>query len=153
MKKKLVALTVLLLAVDLVSKWYVMEHLEVGQMIQMIPDFFWITYVKNTGAAWSILEGARGFFIVLSAGVAGVLVYYFNKEQRGLVLSGIALMLTGTLGNLIDRVVYGFVRDMFAFNIFGYDFPVFNVADSCLVIGVMLLALDVLILENRGKHD
>lgn len=150
MKRKMIVCGVGLLALDLVTKYLTSAHLALGQRIAVIPDFFAITYVRNTGAAWSILEGNRWFFVVIAIAVSVYLMVLIRREKKGILLIGMVLMLTGTIGNLYDRAMLGYVRDMFAFNIFGYPFPVFNVADSCLVIGVGFIFLDIMI---TGKKE
>lgn len=149
MKKRILILMLVILILDLLSKWWISSNLELGESITVIPGFFWLTYARNTGAAWSIFEGARLFFIVIGVAVALILTYYFYKEKEAVLSLGAGLMLVGTLGNLIDRIRLGYVRDMFAFNLLGYPFPVFNIADTALVIGVAVIALDVLVLEKR----
>ena len=112
--------------------------------MEVIPGFFHITYVKNTGAAWSILSGQRVFLTLLSAvAVVGMCWYLHTHHRKNVALTNYALvlMIAGALGNLIDRLMLGYVRDFLNFYIFGYDFPVFNVADICLSIGVVLLIL------------
>lgn len=155
MKKKLMITASVIVLIDLVTKTWVQNTMALYESIPVIPGFFSITYLKNTGAAWSILDGQRWFFILLASIVCVVLVRLFMKEKDDvLVQAGLALMFAGTFGNLFDRVVHGYVRDMLAFIIFNYDFPVFNVADVSLVIGVGLIGLAVLLEERKHKaHD
>lgn len=151
MKKKNVLLILLVLAADLVSKYLAQVHLANTSALTVIPNFFELTYVMNTGAAWSILEGQRLFFIVLSSIVSVVLIYLIFKEKEKLMSLALSLMLAGTLGNFYDRIFFGFVRDMLSFNFFGYQYPVFNIADSALVIGVTLIIIDMVLKERRGS--
>lgn len=152
MKKKYIVLILAVLGIDLFTKSLAQTHLANTAALTIIPNFFELTYVVNTGAAWSILEGQRTFFIVLSSIVALGLVYFLTKEKENLLLSALSLMLAGTLGNLYDRIAFGFVRDMLSFNLFGYRYPVFNIADSALVIGVFLIILDMFIKERRVSN-
>ena len=140
--------------IDLMSKFSVEAFLELGESITIIPNFFAITYVRNTGAAFSILEGKMIFFYVITViAVVGMLHYLSKtpKEQIWMRLS-LILMLGGAIGNFIDRVMYQYVRDFLDFTIFGYDFAVFNLADSFLCIGVALLLVDAYLEEKRGKN-
>ena len=140
--------------IDLMSKFSVEAFLELGESITIIPNFFAITYVRNTGAAFSILEGKMIFFYVITViAVVGMLRYLSKtpKEQIWMRLS-LILMLGGAIGNFIDRVMYQYVRDFLDFTIFGYDFAVFNLADSFLCIGVALLLVDAYLEEKRGKN-
>lgn len=153
MKKKNVIIILLVLALDLVSKYLAQTYLANAAALSIIPNFFELTYVINTGAAWSILEGQRTFFIVLSSAVSIGLIYYLIKEKEPLMSLAVSLMLAGTVGNLYDRLFFGFVRDMLSFNFFGYQYPVFNIADSALVIGVILIIVDTVIKERRGSNN
>ena len=152
MKKKMIPLAILIVTLDLFTKTIVQNTMALYDSIVLIPGFFSITYLTNTGAALSILDGQRSFFVALAIVALIVLVVMFNKEKENpWVISGLALMMAGTFGNLYDRIIHGFVRDMLSFNIFGYHFPVFNFADVSLVIGVGLIAIAVLIDERKGK--
>lgn len=154
MKKKLVIVGALVVLLDLITKTWVQQSLGLYESIPIIPGFFSITYLTNTGAAWSILDGQRWFFIVLASGVTFVLSHMFIKEKEDRYIQiGLALMIAGTFGNLFDRIVHGYVRDMLSFVIFGYDFPVFNVADISLVIGVGFICLAVLLEEIRERKQ
>lgn len=124
--------------------------------VEVIPGFFYITYVKNTGAAWSMLSGQRVFLSLISAAaVIGMLYALHQQYKKGQKLTciALALMIAGAIGNLIDRLALGYVRDFLNFYIFGYDFPVFNVADICLTIGVGLLILAALIEPDNNGSD
>ncbi|AYV34390.1 signal peptidase II [Erysipelothrix rhusiopathiae] len=150
MKKRLGLLSVVIIAVDLLSKAWIDKTIPLWESLHVIPGFFSLRYVRNTGAAWSMFDGQKWLFIVLATAVCIVLAYYYVKEDKPVILTAIALMFAGAFGNLFDRAIYGYVRDMFAFNIFGYQFPVFNVADMSLVVGVFILAI-VLYLDERGQ--
>ncbi|AMC93871.1 hypothetical protein AOC36_07705 [Erysipelothrix larvae] len=150
--KKLIlcVISVGLLVLDLWSKAVVQTSVGVNERIQVIPNFFYITYLKNTGSAWSLFEGLGPIVIVVSIVVACVIAYYFVKQTNMVLLTGLALAFAGNLGNLYDRVVFNFVRDMFSFNLFGYWFPVFNVADACMVIGVALVFIYTYLEDKKG---
>jgi len=124
--------------------------------VEVIPGFFYITYVKNAGAAWSMLSGQRVFLSLISAaaviGMLWVLQRTVAKKQK-LNSLALSLMIAGALGNLIDRLMLGSVRDFLNFYIFGYDFPVFNVADICLTIGVGLLILATILEPDSPKAE
>lgn len=151
MKKILLLITALIVALDLWFKSFIENMIPLGKSITMIPDFFDLMNVRNTGAAWSMLSGARVLFLVLTPIVCAGLIYYFIKKEDVYQLTAISLILAGALGNYYDRVVFGYVRDMFAFNIFGYNFPVFNIADSAVSIGVGILIV-LVILEEMGLY-
>lgn len=151
MKKRHILLLILVLGIDQITKFVVDSSMTLGQQIQLIPGFFNFTYVHNTGAAWSMLEGKMWFFYIITiiALIAMVLFYRNGEEQDKVVQAALVLMMAGTLGNFIDRLLYQHVRDFIDFIIFGYDFPIFNVADMALCIGVFLIIGDVF-LESSG---
>lgn len=138
--KELIGL-VALVVIDLLTKSYFTTILKVGESIKVIESFFYITYVQNKGAAWGILVGETIFFYLVTILAIGVIGYWYikSKPSQKLYRFSLILILAGTLGNFIDRVIFKYVRDFLDFYIFGYDFPVFNVADMCLSIGVALI--------------
>lgn len=109
--------------------------------VSVIDNFFNITVAHNTGAAWSILSGYRIFLICLSIFELFIVYNVFIKGQKLNKRDNIVLgiLIGGILGNLIDRIIYGYVIDFLDFKIFGYNFPIFNLADSMIVISVILL--------------
>ena len=136
-------LTIIFLIIDIISKLVVSSLMNVYDSIVIIKNFFCITYVRNTGAAWSIFEGRVLGIIVVSLIIISFIVYYISKQKVKSKLEkiGYSLILGGSLGNLLDRVIYGYVIDFLDFNIFGYDYPIFNLADSFIFVGVMLLII------------
>ena len=143
MKKSEIGLLIGVLALDMATKFGVQSSLALGESIPVIPGFFSITYAQNTGAAWSIMEGRTVFFCVVSVvALIGFSIFLARADKKD-TLSRYAtvLILAGAAGNLIDRLMFQYVRDFLDFCLFGYDFPIFNVADSALVIGVGLLIL------------
>lgn len=143
--KKIITFSSIFLVIDIVVKLIVKTNMELYQNIKIFNNFFYITYVKNTGAAWSILSGKQLLLIIFSMIVIiGLLIYlYRKKDYNKLETIAYGLVLSGTIGNLIDRVIYGYVIDYLNFYIFNYNFPVFNIADACIVIGIMLLFIDM----------
>ena len=154
MKQKLRYITLILFILGLDASTKTAAELLIGyrNSITVMDQFFWLTVLHNTGAAWSFLEGQRWFFLLVSLGAVGVMVWYLAKTElnQTLLLWALSFLIAGTLGNFMDRLLLGYVRDFLSFNTFGYLFPVFNVADISLNIGVGLLLLDAL-LEGR-KH-
>ena len=143
MKKGELVLFGLIVLLDQLTKSWIESAFELYESLEIIPHFFSLTYARNTGAAWSILEGQMGFFIVLTAVVLIGLVWIMKKTPKESTWTRIAftLIMAGAVGNFIDRIMFNYVRDFLDFLIFGYDFPIFNVADISLCIGVGLLAL------------
>lgn len=136
--------------VDLLTKYVIQNHISL-QNVEIIKGFFSLTYAENTGMAWSLLSGKQAFLSVVSAIAIGVMIYYVvAKNVDKFTKIALALMIGGAAGNLFDRLFLGYVRDFLDFIIFGYDFPIFNVADSALTIGVILLIIASFI-EDKGE--
>ena len=136
-------LTVVFLIIDIISKIVVSKLMNVYDSIILIKDFFYITYVRNTGAAWSIFEGRVLWLIIISLMIITFIIYYVFKNipKNKVEFVGYSLVLGGAFGNLLDRIIYGYVVDFLDFYIFGYDYPIFNLADSFIFIGVILVII------------
>lgn len=143
MKKRELLLLFLIIVLDLGSKQYFAQNFVLGQSLVIIPHFFHLTYLHNTGAAWGMFPQLTSLFYVVSLIGSVVFIFWLIKipAQKKYYRLMITLMLAGTLGNLYDRLILHYVRDFLDFYIFGYDFPVFNVADSALTLGVIGLFL------------
>lgn len=139
----MIILVIISFLIDLISKIIVSNLLDVNEVIVVIRNFFNITYVRNTGAAWSVFAGETLGLIVISLIIIVLMIYYIskNKFKSKLELFGYSLILGGAIGNLYDRIVYGYVIDFLDFYIFGYDYPIFNLADSFIFIGVILVII------------
>ncbi|MFS0861415.1 signal peptidase II [Fredinandcohnia sp. 179-A 10B2 NHS] len=146
----LLALFVVIL--DQLTKWVIVKYMEIGDRISVIENFIYITSHRNKGAAWGILQGQMWFFYIVTAIVLVMLVIYIQKLKPNQKLFGIALafMLGGAIGNFIDRIFRKEVVDFIDTYIFTYDFPIFNIADSALVIGVGFILILTLF---EGKLD
>lgn len=146
----IILISIILLCIDQISKLLVVNILTKTESITIIKNFFYLTYINNDGAAFSILVGKRIFLILVAILVIILLLYYIKKNniQNKLEIISLSLILGGSLGNLIDRVVRGYVIDFLDFKIFNYNFPIFNLADTFIVIGVFLLLLKELRKEN-----
>lgn len=139
--------------IDLYSKMWA-ASLGLFHDITVIEGFFHITYVQNTGMAWSLLSGQQGVLALVAAVAIGLMSWYlFVKKPDILTGVSLALMIGGAAGNLMDRLFLNYVRDFLNFYIFGYDFPVFNVADMALCIGVFLLLIATWKEEKNGKTN
>ncbi|AIQ31674.1 lipoprotein signal peptidase [Paenibacillus sp. LMG 31459] len=148
----LIALIVFL--IDQGTKYLIATRLEIAEQIPVIKDFFIITSHRNRGAAFGILEGQQWFFIVITVIVVAGIVWYLNKARktRKLLPTALSLVLGGAVGNFLDRILNGEVVDFLMFNFGSYTFPIFNVADSCIVVGVALIILDTL-LDVKGEQE
>lgn len=128
--------------------------MELGESITIIENFLYITSHRNRGAAWGILQGQMWFFYIITTVVIIGIIYYMAKYAKGKALLGISLglMLGGAIGNFIDRLLRKEVVDFVDTYIFSYDFPIFNVADSALVVGVALLMIQMFREEREAKE-
>ena len=135
----LILLSIIIL--DQLTKYFVFH--QVKDNVTIIDNFFYISKIKNPGAAWGVFSGQMWLFYIVSAIALYFLIKIYIDSQNKLKYFqlGIVLMISGTIGNLIDRVLFGYVRDFLNFFIFTYDYPVFNVADMSLVIGVGLVII------------
>ena len=142
--KKVYIFALISLIIDQIVKILVSNYLILGQTIKIINNFFYLTYVQNKGAAFSILIGYRYILIIITF----ILLYYLykcikkQKSLNKLEIISYGLLLGGIIGNLIDRIIYGYVIDYFDFMIFNYNFPIFNLADSFIVIGCIILVIN-----------
>lgn len=132
---------ILLVALDQIVKYIVRTGLDLYEKVQFIPGFIGFTYIRNNGAAFSMLTGARWFFVVLTVVVvAGMLwVLYARKVTHPLGRWTLVLVIAGAVGNLIDRAIFGYVVDMIETQFM--NFPVFNVADIFITVGGILLCI------------
>lgn len=148
---------VALIALDQWTKWFFYSHQVLFENYEIIKDFFYLSYLENRGAAFGMLQNFRWAFIILTIAAVGVMIWYFLKNRHGLLRGALCLLIAGALGNFIDRLLRGFVVDFLHFYPFGYDFPVFNVADICVTVGVALLVIYLLFIykepEKKNPKD
>lgn len=151
-------LTLVCLLVDQITKHWVAGSFDLYESINVLP-FFNLTYVHNPGAAFSFLADQGGwqrwFFTAIATVASIIFIVWMCKTPKQQTLLGLALalMLSGALGNLIDRALFGYVIDFLDFHWAGYHFPAFNIADSMIFIGAALMILDSFREEARkGKE-
>lgn len=144
-----------IIGADQLTKWLVIDRMEIGQSIEIIEGFLYLTSHRNAGAAFGILQGQMWLFYIATVVVVGVIIYMIQAKLDGSRWYGIALglILGGAIGNFIDRVYAGAVVDFIDVYIFTYNFPIFNVADSALVTGVIMVILHVFIEEKRQETN
>ncbi len=142
MKKKIFIFSLIIIIIDFIIKLFALNNIT---NICVIPNFFYLTLAKNTGAAFSLLENQTIFFILIGVLVIFYIFNYLIKDKMSTLEKILYIFLTGgIIGNLIDRIIYGYVVDYLRFIIFGYNFPIFNLADICITIGVILLIINML---------
>lgn len=150
----IIAIVAITLLLDQVTKYIIASQMTIGQSIPIIDNFLYITSHRNAGAAWGIFQGKMMFFYLITLAVIVVVMIWISRlniKKDKLLMIALALILGGALGNFIDRVLYQHVIDFIDTYIFGYDFPIFNIADSALCIGVALMALDAILDIKRQK--
>ena len=154
MNRKILTIAIIALAIDQITKVASSILLEFNKPIQVIKDFFYLTLCHNEGAAWGIFSNTK-IIILIGTIIALITIYHFiycfKQNKRNTLAFG--LLLGGLSGNLIDRLLFGHVRDFLDFYIFGYDYPVFNIADICIVFGVILLIIAVLKGEDTNEDS
>ena len=155
MKKRIYVLSIILFIVDLFIKLLVRNTMTLNESVNVIPNFFSITYVINDGAAFSILSGKQLFLIILSIIVLIYIIKLLNKDKLNFYKEiYYSLLVGGIFGNLYDRIIYRGVIDYFDFKIFSYDAPIFNLADSFIVIAVFFIIIESIrkeLHENRSN--
>ena len=135
------AVIILLFLADQASKWAVVHQIGFQEAVQVIPGFFTLTHVYNTGAAFSMMHDSNRFFTFLSVTVFGVLVAVRQHFPGLLMQWGWILILSGILGNVTDRILRGHVVDFLDFQFGSYHWPAFNVADSCICVAAGLFLI------------
>lgn len=142
-------LAILILILDQGTKIWAARALS-AQPIVLIPGALELTYLENRGAVWGLMQGWRIVFLLATGLFLGVLVWFYAKKRKDMTaLSKIilSLLFSGAVGNLIDRIAFGYVRDMIYFRLI--NFPVFNVADSAITIAAALLVIETFFVKGR----
>ena len=153
MRTKSLIIALFILIIDQIVKISVDAFLHVSELVTVIPNFFYFTKVYNDGAAWSIFDGSVTFLIIIAIVALIFLISYqklFQKNFRN--VAAFALIYGGLFGNLVDRIIYGYVIDYIKILIGSYNFPVFNLADMAIVSGFILLIYAVVRGEDKNEN-
>ena len=139
----IIIVSVISLILDIGSKYYISKNFIVYESKTIIKNFLDITYVKNTGAAFSILEDNTWMITIISLMIIMGVIYYIykNKPSNNIENIGYGMVIGGALGNFIDRIIYGYVIDFIDINLFGWNYPVFNIADILIVVSVIIMVI------------
>lgn len=142
----IIVFTILL---DQLTKYLAINYIQPIESVTVLENVFSITFVKNTGAAFGILQNYRWLFIILTIIISIAIIFYLFFYSRNNIILKICLsmILGGAIGNLIDRIRFGYVVDMFHFTLI--DYPVFNIADTAVVLGTILLTYYLLFLSDK----
>lgn len=154
-QKKIGFIALFVIIIDQITKLLIKNYIDLNSSVILIKNFFNLTYVRNIGAAWSILSGSR-FLLILIALIVLLCIYFFlikGEKLKKLEIVYYGMLIGGIIGNLIDRIIFGYVIDYLDFYIFEYNFPVFNLADSFIVISVILMIIDIVFSIKRGDMD
>lgn len=152
-KSIIVWITMFLVLIDQISKFICIHGLKPLHSIEVIENFFYLTFVENRGAAFGMLQGGRIFFVTTAVFAVFASIYYYNKIPKNKLLplarASLILICAGAIGNMIDRVFKGYVVDMLHFIFFGNDFAVFNIADIYVCVGTFILMITILFTKDE----
>ena len=150
MNKKTYVIAIFILLFDQISKSLIEIYFKLNESFVIVKDFFNITVAHNTGGAWSILNNHSYLFIIFSV-IALIVLIRFMFQFKNNLRNNIAFACTvaGIMSNLADRLFLGYVRDFLDFKVLGYDYPIFNIADIAIVVGVLLLIVAIFKGEDK----
>lgn len=154
MKKRMILITLFLLSVDLITKIIVDYTFELMESKVIISNFFFLTKIYNYGASWNILSGHNIFLIIMTLIILYLLICYQRKfviNMRNTI--AFSSLYSGIIGNLINRICYGYVIDFLDFKIFSYDYPVFNFADIFIFVGIVLIIWAIYKKEDESEFS
>ncbi|MFC4409282.1 signal peptidase II [Chungangia koreensis] len=145
----------IIVILDQWTKWLVVQQMEIGERVSIVEPYIALLSHRNKGAAWGMLEGQMWLFYIVTAAVVVGILYYFHTHGKDQPLLKVSLMvlLGGAVGNFIDRLLRGEVVDFvdILIPVVNYDFPIFNVADAALTIGVIMMIIYILFEEKLQK--
>ena len=152
-KTKIYWLILLFFAIDLISKQIIVRVIDLHETVRIIPKFFYLTYVQNEGAAFSIFQNQQVLILLVTVFALFFINNYLkNNNVNKLEMFSYSMVTGGILGNLFDRLCFGYVIDFFDFRFWSYQYPIFNIADIFIVVGVILLMIYSFI-EWRREHE
>lgn len=153
--KKVLLISAVFLFIDQLVKGLLTISLDYGQTVEIIKNFFSITLIQNTGAAFSILSQNTILLIVLTIIVLNAIYFIVIKDQKLDKFENITygILIGGILGNFVDRIFNGYVIDYMHFHFLGYNFPIFNFADMCIVISVILIIIQMFRRKNGVQSN
>lgn len=154
-REQVYSVACVLLMFDQLIKLLVRSRMSLMEEIEVIPNFFSIYYIENSGGAFSLFSGATIVLIVLSVLVLAFIHYYVVTDEKMTKWRtfGLGIVIGGIVGNLIDRILYGVVIDYLSFDFFGYGFPVFNLADIGITVGFLILVVNILRRDSNEFLD
>lgn len=145
-------LSITIISADQITKFIIMNKMQIGDSIEIIEGFLYIAYTKNTGAAWGIFHEHTEYLAIFSVVATLALIYMLIHMKRKFGAFSLAMLIGGAVGNAIDRIKLGWVVDFIDTYIFGYDFPTYNVADAAITVGVILLLIYMLFIHREMQQ-
>lgn len=142
---------ILMVLADQLTKWLITIYIPYGTARPIIPDFFYISHVLNTGAAWGVMSDRTALLSVITIVACLLLLYLLVVSVNPWLTASLVMVVSGAVGNLIDRVFRGEVVDFLSFHFGSYDFPSFNVADVCITCGCILLMIVVVFVAKDSN--
>ena len=154
MKKKIILLSIAFVFLDQLSKFLLDKFLVLGKSYTIFDRFLYITKAYNDGVSFSMLSGHKFLIILISIGIMAFLLFYMRKfKQNKRNIIAFSLVFGGLIGNLIDRIIHGYVIDFIDFYIMNYNYPIFNLADSFICIGILMLLYAVVKGEDNENNS
>ena len=154
MQKKIIIYSIIFFILDFISKVIVNNFVSLTESITVINNIFYLTNVHNLGAAWSLFSGQRILLIVVGIAALFFIFRWINDfKNNNKNIWAFSLLISGLLGNLFDRIIYGYVRDFLDFRFGSYNYPVFNLADTFIFCGVIVLILAIIKGEENGSKS
>lgn len=154
MKKKIFLLSIAFVFLDQLSKFLLDKFLVLGKSYTIFDRFLYITKAYNDGISFSMLSGHKFLIILISIGIMAFLLFYMRKfKQNKRNIIAFSLVFGGLIGNLIDRIIHGYVIDFIDFYIMNYNYPIFNLADSFICIGILMLLYAVVKGEDNENNS
>lgn len=150
------AIAAFVFLLDYITKKLIEINLELYEQIEIIGNFFLLTSIRNRGAAFGILQEQRWFFLLVTVIVVAGIAWYFQRSYKSgskLLMIGLSMILGGAVGNFLDRALYEEVVDFLQFNFGSYTFPIFNLADTGICVGVAFVILDSLLTMKQENKD
>lgn len=143
----LISFFIFCLALDQITKFYIEAHMVIGEQISIIPHYFYLTYIKNPGAAFGLLANFQILFIIIAILILSLYIFYIKKilKYKMIYRLGITMVVAGAIGNMIDRVRINYVIDFFDLKVW----PIFNVADIFICIGSVIVIYYILMGEGE----
>lgn len=152
MKKRYIIVTILLVILDQLSKYFIVRNFNVYDEWIIIKNFLKFEYVQNTGISFGLFSGGGLIIIIATLGVIGFMIYDFLGEESKIHNFSCMLILSGAIGNLIDRIFRGYVVDFISFTILNHKMAIFNIADICVVVGIIIYII-LMFVEGKKSNE